>query len=283
MSDKKEHIDREAYFRKGSIPWNRSSEDVWSEVEKRISDTPETRVVGINSRRLLLSMAATVLVLVGVTSFMRFYTKTHKTLAGEHYQLNLPDGSVASMNVNTMVSYHPLWWWISREISMEGEAFFEVEKGSEFQVISDRGRTVVLGTSFNIYSRAGKYEVTCVTGKVKVIAGESGDQAVLEKDQKVVLMNSVLVAANREEQLRESTAWLKDEFYFTAAPLSEVFDEISQQYGISIRYQALDYNTYTGYFKKEADIEKVLDLVCKPFGIKFEKVGEGAYHISQDE
>ncbi|MEZ5011103.1 MAG: hypothetical protein R2744_05615 [Bacteroidales bacterium] len=56
---------------------------------------------------------------------MRFYTRSYATGAGERYELNLPDGSVASLNVNTMVSYHPLWWkfskrygWRERHFSM---------------------------------------------------------------------------------------------------------------------------------------------------------------------
>ncbi|MEZ5011102.1 MAG: DUF4974 domain-containing protein [Bacteroidales bacterium] len=142
---------------------------------------------------------------------------------------------------------------------------------------------MVLGTSFNIFSRAGNYEVTCVTGKVKVIADGTGAQTVIEKNQKVILVNSRLVEVDTEAELRESTAWLRDEFYFTSSPLAGVFEEISQQYGVTINYQPSDSYIYTGYFKKEADIENVLDLVCKPFGIKFEKIGEGAYQIKQDE
>ena len=57
----------------------------------------------------------------------------------------------------------------SRKVSLEGEAFFEVNPGKKFEVVSKFGKTIVLGTSFNIYSRNSSYQVTCMTGKVKVI------------------------------------------------------------------------------------------------------------------
>jgi len=49
-------------------------------------------------------------------------------------------------------------------------SIFNVKKGNSFNVVSSLGKTFVLGTSFNIFSREDKYRVACVTGKVKVIS-----------------------------------------------------------------------------------------------------------------
>ena len=81
----------------------------------------------------------------------------------------------------------------------------------------------------------------------------------------------------------ESTAWTRGEFYFTAAPLSEVFRKIELSYGIKINYKEKDKSTYTGYFKKDDNADNVLNLVCLAFGIKFEEISEGVYQITRDE
>ena len=99
----------------------------------------------------------------------------------------LPDGSIAQLNGSSTLKYHPYWWNISRNISLEGEAFFEVAKGSKFSVESKNGTTSVLGTSFNIYARSNQYEVVCVTGKVWVENATGEVSTIITPNQKAVL------------------------------------------------------------------------------------------------
>ncbi len=113
-------------------------------------------------------MAAAVALLVGISVLMQVYTKTITIPAGQHSHILLRIMSHVRLNAQTTLSYKPLLWKFSRKVSLEGEAYFEVQKGKKFEVISTNGKTVVLGTSFNIYSRNNNYQVTCVTGKVRV-------------------------------------------------------------------------------------------------------------------
>jgi len=274
-------------FSGGTIPWNRTMEEAWQEVDRKIITAGESKPgIGTVKMRMGLwqySAAAVIIILFGLTSFMRFYSRSYSTGAGENIVVSLPDGSKASLNAGTIIKYNPLWWNISRSVTLEGEAFFEVEKGEEFEVLSTPGRTVVLGTSFNIFSRDGNYEVTCITGKVMVVAGETGDQAILTQNQKAVLVGPGELTVDEVEDISNSTAWIRGEFFFTSAPLEEVFKEIALRYGIRIDYMVRSELSYTGYFKGNNDAETILSLVCVPFGIKFEKISNGVYRIIQDE
>lgn len=270
-------------FANGKVRWGKDRDMVWEEIDSIIADAPAVSVIRMKPSRLILSAAAVIIVLTGIASVLKFYTRTYVTSPGEHFHLNLPDGSTASLNAGTTLKYHPYWWSFSRAIELNGEAFFEVEKGRQFEVISDAGRTVVLGTSFNVLARDGSYEVTCISGKVLVVASATGDEIIIAPDQKVVLSSLGLFDVDYEADIKEETSWSRGEFYFTAIPLDEVFSEIELQYGIRIDYKTVEELTYTGYFGKEQDVEKVLNLVCIPFGIKFEQLAEGTYRIIQNE
>ncbi|MBN2775257.1 MAG: FecR domain-containing protein, partial [Prolixibacteraceae bacterium] len=150
------------------VDFPKSKEDIWKLMEDKLTANAKVdkkvRKLGIRQ----LSIAASIAILIGIGSFMRFYRVDYSTIAGEQLTVNLPDGSVVDLNGQSSVKYNPYWWKVNRTVKFEGEGYFEVEKGKYFSVVSNNGITTVLGTSFNIYSRDENYEVNCLTGKVQV-------------------------------------------------------------------------------------------------------------------
>jgi len=264
------------------IPWKRTGEEVWNSLENSIKVKTEARKISITSYVLRLSAAAVILVLIGITAFMRFYSRSLSSQPGELVNLELPKGSKVELNAETTIKYNPLWWSFKREIQMEGEAYFEVTSGNEFKVISGPGTTTVLGTTFNIYSRKGEYEVSCYTGKVRVGSIDSGREVILESDQKASLNRDGNLAVSEEPSGLLKQDWRSGFFRFTAMPVKRVFDEISRQYGVNIKVtDDLDL-IYTGNFSKDQSIEEVMNLVCKAFGINFVSEGENTYRVVVD-
>ncbi|TNF27090.1 MAG: iron dicitrate transport regulator FecR, partial [Bacteroidetes bacterium] len=159
--------DWEKIVRNSEPTFAKSKEDVWNEMMIDIDEKPtEPKVIQLNWFRY--AAAAAIVLLLSTTAFLRFYTESVTTPAGLHSSVSLPDGSTVELNAATELSYHPYWWRFNRSVKMEGEAFFEVVKGSSFSVVSENGTTTVLGTSFNINSRENGYTVFCKTGKVSV-------------------------------------------------------------------------------------------------------------------
>jgi ferric-dicitrate binding protein FerR (iron transport regulator) len=170
----------------------------------------------------------------------------------------------------------------SRKVSLEGEAFFEVNPGKKFEVASKYGKTVVLGTSFNIYSRNGSYQVTCMTGKVRVIENTNGNIVVLLRGQKAVLNPHGTLDIQSGKPAEQSMAWIENKFSFTSVPLQQVFEEIGRQYGIIIIFPGNLENTYTGTFGRNMSIEQSLNLVCRPFNLKFSQQSKDEYIITRN-
>lgn len=260
------------------VPWTKSKDDVWQDLESRI-DTEARKVRRLNPRVLTYAAAAILLLLIGSGLFMRLYYEKVETGMAEHVTHQLPDGSTVEINAESSLSYNPYWWRISRKLNFEGEGFFIVQKGKKFTVISEAAETEVLGTSFTIYSRNDQYEVSCYTGKVKVSSYESSAYDYLMPQQKIRLEDDGQLSTHNSTDLGDPIPWKSGKFVYTAAPLSTVLEEIQRQYGVQIEFnQEIDY-TYTGEINVKKDLQTTLDLVCKPFRITFEQSTKGEYLI----
>ena len=77
----------------------------------------------------------------------------------------------------------------TRNISLEGEGYFEVTPGNEFTVSTSHGVVTVLGTSFGVNSSGDDFIVKCYTGKVKVENREN--EAILTPGLEVSAVNGV--------------------------------------------------------------------------------------------
>jgi transmembrane sensor len=266
-------------FRRGTVIWSKSREDVWKDLESGI-ERMNRPVPFIRSFRYLA--AAVILTLAGISSFLVLYTKEYSTSPDQTSTVALPDGSEVKLSSNSLVSYHPFTWRFSRKVSLDGEAFFDVETGNKFIVVSDPGQTEVLGTTFNILSSESIYEVTCFTGKVKVTASVTGDAIIITSEQKVSLAVSGRLEVESSVNIEESTTWTRGEFFFTSEPLGEVLAKIGRSFGIEIElieYEAYGDLPYTGNFSKEKEIEDILSTVLQPFGLKFEETADGDYRV----
>jgi transmembrane sensor len=289
MKKNKGHIDLnlnpenkpDGFLQQLEIPYKRTREEVWAELDKNMTDKPNAKFSVFRSHKVIFSIAASILLLAGIFSLLRFYSTTITCPEGKHLSYVLPDGSKIEMNVDTKITYHPLWWRFSRKLEFEGEGYFEVEKGKKFEVVSAIGTTEVLGTTFNIYARENEYKVTCLTGRVKVTSFKS-KVAILSPDIEASINSDGTVIVQRNQEAKANSSWVKNMFSFAAKPLGEVFQEIARQYGVKLNLNVGADYLYTGYFSKDRPVEEVLKLVCKPFGLTFTRVSDKEYRIFQN-
>jgi len=285
----KEHIDHsaadrqsKAFFSGGKFLWKKSETDVWAKLEARMDAQPKGRSLILNFTRSKWAVAASIIVLFSLGSFLRFYSVTVETIAGQHLATQLPDHSKVNLNAQSKLTYYPYWWKIQRIVKLEGEGFFEVEKGKNFTVNSSKGITQVLGTSFNIFSRAEIYKVTCLTGSVKV-KSRSGFEAILKPNSKAEIQADGQINVSANIETFPEISWRKNIFLFTASPVLQVFHEIERQYGVKINAQPDNYLLYTGNFTKDQSIEETLSYVCPALGLKYVRNSTGEYLITREE
>jgi transmembrane sensor len=281
IKSKSDHINDPLELFSGTyIDWGKTKEQIWAEIERNIEGEDVKTHILIRPW-MKIAVAAAFALLLGVAAFMQFYTKTITVPAGQHSSILLPDGSQVQLNAQTTLSYKPMMWKFARNVNFEGEAFFEVNPGKKFQVISESGKTIVVGTSFNIYTRNNDYQVTCITGKVKVIETKGNKEVLILPGQKAAVNPEGNIDVHSDVSTSQSVSWLENKLSFTSVQLQKVFEEIERQYNVIITAEDLDF-TYTGTFRRDTSAEKALQLVCKPFNLKLSQKSKNEYVITRN-
>jgi ferric-dicitrate binding protein FerR (iron transport regulator) len=233
---------------------------------------PEAKVVSMSWLKPLLRIAAVLIVMAGAYFiFLSDPTTTVKTLASQKKEVLLPDGSSATINAGSTLSFNASDWEQHRQVVLEGEAFFKVAKGSRFDVYTTAGSVTVLGTQFNVKSRNNFFEVICYEGKVQV---ESGDNSVklFPGDKAGVVYGQWTTKAL---PIGEKPDWMFHESSFESVPFSEVLDEFERQYNVNISTKNVDKNQlFTGRFV-HTDREKALQAITIPLNL--------TYTLSEDQ
>ncbi len=190
-----------------------------------------------------VAAAASIAIILGL--FLFSSNQTFTSSYGEQLAITLPDGSEMILNAKSKASFNKNNWEGSRSITLEGEAYFKVKKGSKFTVITENGEVSVLGTQFNVYAQDAFFEVHCFEGKVSVVNNK---------------YQEILTAGKAFRDLDNTTpeswtikaqqpSWITNSSTFRSIPLQYVFNELEKQYNIKIQSPSIDLKTiYTGTF-----------------------------------
>jgi len=254
-----------------TVPQSKTKEDVWKQLSEKIDKLPQDKqsLVEAKSVRLYWGVAIGVAASIAIVAlyFGFFSITTISTKAAEHLVYSLPDGSSVTLNADSKIEFKKMGWKDARSITLEGEAFFEVQKGSEFTVNSARRTITVLGTSFNVSNRQRILRVACFSGKVRVNLEDN--EAILEKDELIEEDNTGIVRREKFNAEREAS-WRRGEFYFEGARLGLVIDELERQFNIEIVFNGDPNRLYTGYFNNQS-LDEAMILIFKPMALKYRK------------
>lgn len=243
------------------LPEGKSTEEAWQSLSQRLE---EGRVVKMPQRQWW-RYAAAAAVVIGLATFLLWpapsETLVVNTAAGEHRTVTLPDGSVAELNAGSSLA-----WTADRTLQLSGEAFFKVKKGSTFTVETAQGKVEVLGTSFNVLSRASEFEVACETGRVAVTA--QGSRVEITPGKSTSLVNGALVLGSFDTPV---STWTSGKFVYQEEPLQNVLAELERQFNVRISSPLVQDRFYTGAFEGD-DLNAALAAVCAPMALTFKVV-----------
>jgi ferric-dicitrate binding protein FerR (iron transport regulator) len=255
------------------VPEGKSTDQAWIELQSKLNNRqPKAKLIAF-SWRPMVSVAAAAAIIIGLIILWPNETlKTVSCNAGNTELVMLPDASEARLNAASTLTFSEDWS-NNRTVQLNGQAFFDVKKGSKFQVVTSVGLVEVLGTSFDVFARDTDFRVECRTGKVRVTAGNQsvdivpGFTAFLENDRLLV----------GEFNMSEAD-WRNGEFIYKDADLSEIFDELSRQFNIQFEIPAMEGRKYTGRFNNK-NLEEALQLVCQPMAMRYTILNEQTVRI----
>ncbi|ALJ00893.1 FecR family protein [Rufibacter tibetensis] len=203
------------------------------------------------------------------------------TTAGQRQLINLPDGSQVTLNENSTLKYLSSFDGNERNVELNGEGFFEVEKNPSkpFVVKSGNAQTKVLGTSFNVRAVTGEstVSVAVVTGKVALSS--------LKDNQQVVLTPGYTGQLSSNGQLNkittlESAAPVWRTLTFKNSSIKSVVHDLEQYFKVSIEVsnENLHNCTFTGTFENP-DLKEVLTVLAASSDLKIGNTKEGSYTL----
>lgn len=196
--------------------------------------------------RTFFKVAAAVVVLLTSAYFLFFNsTQSFETGIAQTKSFQLPDNSEVLLNASSKITFNEKNWDKKRDLTLEGEAYFQVQKGKTFSVKTADGVVKVLGTHFDVKQRDNYYEVSCYEGLVSVTYNNTTVKLPPGKSFRVI--NKQIEKTDDFDA--QTPSWLQKESSFTRVPLNQVIAELERQYDIKIETQGIDTSKlFTGGF-----------------------------------
>lgn len=206
-----------------------------------------------------------------------------QTALNETMSIELPDGSSVSLNENSTLSYPESFQHDSREVRLNGEAFFEVQKaeGKRFTVFAQHTVTEVIGTAF--YLRAYPEEevkVQVTEGKVAFASVETEEAVFLTSGEEAVLGKNLANPVKQEIKDPNFQAWQSKKLVFNNTELDQLVRRLEQYFDTPIFIQNTDLRNcrFTVSFENP-ELEETLEIISITGNLTVDKK-EGKYVIS---
>lgn len=246
-------------------------------LENILSSVSESKKPKQNWTTLLTRIAAIFILGFSIFYYTTTLDTTVETLASEKSIIELPDGSSTQINALTTLSYNKKNWKSTRDVNLNGEAFFKVKKGSTFNVITENGTITVLGTQFNVKHRENFFEVICYEGSVSVT--NNIKTTVLKPGDSYLILDGKYIA--KEKETLKNPNWINNKSYFKSIPFKYVINEFERQYNVKIDTQNTNLSKlYSGSFT-HSDINLALKSITLPFNLNY-SITENTIYIASE-
>jgi transmembrane sensor len=197
--------------------------------------------------------------------------------AGERKQFKMPDGSIVWLNAGSKLSYATTFNTNSREVFLEGEAFFDVVPNSAAPFIVHTGpvRTQVIGTAFNIQAYGKQaLSVTVVRGKVTVTKNTTA-LATLTPNKQLRYTATGNQSVIQDVQAENFIAWKNGELILDDISMQEAAEMISRWYNVDLVFKnpKIKKCGITVSFLKGETIREVMEVMSRLNNFKYRTAG----------
>lgn len=226
---------------------------------------------------------------------------------GARKAARLPDGTQLWLNAGSRIVLAQNFSHDRRELTLEGEAYFDVTHDEQHPFIIHTGAVDVrvLGTTLNVRAYPGEasMEATLIEGKAEIgLAGNPQRAILLHPNEKVIIPNEAVVShpvlidpvrdasiplnyvrrpivPDRTDGTIAETSWTKNKLVFRNETLSSMSTQLERWYNVTIIFDDKRYqqDTISGTFQ-DMKIEEVIHALHITSGFKY-KIQEDTVHI----
>jgi len=201
---------------------------------------------------------------------------TIRVPVGQTVNLTLSDGTNIWLNARTTLKYPGAFTGDTRELTLDGEGFFDVAHDPErpFIVHANGYDIRALGTQFNVeaYSQSDDFSASLLDGSIRVTS-------VIDTLQTIILKPNTIARLYEGRLVSETISdfdhyrWREGLICFNNIPFTDLMERFEKCYGISIVVQNRQVENYapTGKFRTSDGIDYALRVLQRNFRFRFER------------
>jgi transmembrane sensor len=269
--------------------------EAWDKLYSRMDENgllPQKRSAIINiTRNYFLRIAATFLVIIGLGTVAAYFitpnlfTKRIIVVTSsdqKNIRVSLPDGSTVFLNRSSKLTYRSEFVGTSRNVNLEGEAFFDIapDKSKPFIIDAGKASVKVVGTSFNVITNNNQSEVEVFvkTGNV-ILSDNTGTRSLALEPGYVGTMDDK-TSDKKINTDPNYLSWNTGLLVYNDQTLDVVFKDLKRVYNMNIVADdpAILKNTWTSPIDNQPQ-ETIIRLICASFNLSYSKVGD-VYHLT---
>lgn len=208
----------------------------------------------------------------------RMQTRHFVCPVGSKTKIVLPDSSTVWLNSGTKFTYNDDYGINNRDVTLTGEAFFDVRKSeTPFVIKTANIKIKVLGTAFNVraYPHEKRSETSLLRGSVEVTLDERPNQRIIlkpsekiivkndhqSKDRSIATVQEPLIVLSGITKIKDSavveTLWVDDKLIFRSETFDALARKMESRYGVKVLFkdESLKQQRFTGVFTNESITE----------------------------
>lgn len=204
------------------------------------------------------------------------YNKVSVPRGGE-YKLVLNDGTRVHLNSMSSLRYPVSFGSKTRQVELDGEAYFEVSKTGQPFIVNANGMDVeVLGTTFNLSAYKNEpRQTTLVSGSVRVRTG-NGNSRIIKPSQQASIAPGANQIDVRTVDTAFYTSWIHGKIKFKDQRLEDIMKTLSRWYDMDIVYADKEAKNlrFGCYVNRYEEISPLLELLRNTGSVKIETKGK---------
>ncbi|MGF6928689.1 transmembrane sensor [Chitinophaga sp. W2I13] len=187
---------------------------------------------------------------------------------GLQFTLRLADSTRVWLNAGSRLIYPAAFNGPSREVYVQGEAYFDVAADIERPFLVHTGKMTmkVLGTAFNVNTYGPGIQTTLSSGKLLVTAGQ--EHTILAPDEQAVYNDKNGSLQKRTVEARVFTAWMEGDLFFEDATLLDITGYLARNYDYVFVFEdpTLEKISFTLDMRRPAVLQDVLNQISHSMG-----------------
>lgn len=200
------------------------------------------------------------------------------------YTVTLSDGTEITLNANSKLRYPTTFKGETRNVQLEGEAYFKVSKAVKPFIVTVNGAEIkVYGTEFNINSHMDNHVYTTLISGSVGVTPKSGQEVMMKPNQLSIVNLSKSSCNVSDVSVSQYVSWMNGDFIYEDASIVTMLNDVAAWYGVEINYDAEKFReiTVNAAFNRKEPFTKILKAIGEIANVKFVKIDQNNYAIEE--